>query len=69
MTHTRQILHGLRQTVGLHVADRTADLNEQRDFNQRHEQKQQKQTHLTLFVAGPLVDAAPITPYICALTL
>lgn len=47
--------------------DQTADLNEQGDFDQGHSQKQQKQTHLDLFFAGPLVDLARLASYICAL--
>ena len=47
--------------------DQATNLYEKRYLNQRNEQKQQKQSHLTPLVAGAPVDSALVPPYICAL--
>ncbi len=47
--------------------DQASDLDEKCDLDQGNDQKQQEQTHLDLFVAGPPVDSTADAPYICAL--
>lgn len=72
LTSDKKRSQNCRQEYGNKRPDdtnRTADLDEKRDFDKWYNQKQQEQSHTNPFFADQPVDLSGDAPYICALKL